>query len=142
MGAVRSAFITSRSGHRFPGRDGEHMRLQAFCAFNRLLASVITCFLAPCSFMAPAAWAGPPFISDDPEPVEYHHAELYIASLYSDNKDGKLATLPHFEFNYGALPDMFNYILSSHSAISVRTVDQQHTAWQIQKLGYCIDFSI
>ncbi len=106
MGAVRSAFITSRSEHCFPGRDGEHMRLQAFCAFNRLLASVVTCLLALCSFVAPAAWAGPPFISNDPEPVEYHHAGLYIASLYSDNKDGKLATLPHFEFNYGALPDV------------------------------------
>ncbi len=82
------------------------MRLQAFCAFNRLLASVVTCLLALCSFMAPAAWAEPPFISDDPEPVEYHHAELYIASLYSDNKDGKLATLPPFEYNYGALPDV------------------------------------
>jgi hypothetical protein len=87
------------------------MRRQTFSTTNRLSAITLTCILALYSFMAPAAWAGPPFITDDPEPVEYLHGELYIASLYSDNKDGKLATLPHFEFNYGAIPDVQLHLL-------------------------------
>jgi hypothetical protein len=26
------------------------------------------------------AWAGPPYVTDDPEPVEYRHWEVYLAS--------------------------------------------------------------
>ena len=31
-------------------------------------------------FSSGLAMAGPPFLTDDPEPVEYQHNELYIAS--------------------------------------------------------------
>jgi hypothetical protein len=88
------------------------MRLGVFRATNRLLAIVLTYLLALFFFMAPAAWAGPPFITDDPEPVEYHHGEFYIASQYADNKDGKEGTLPHFEFNYGIVPDVQLHLIA------------------------------
>ena len=29
-----------------------------------------------------AAWAGPPFFTDDPEPADYKHGEFYVASQY------------------------------------------------------------
>jgi len=48
------------------------------------------------------AWAGPPFITDDPEPVELHHTEFYIASIYNNSGNGTTGTAPHIEFNYGA----------------------------------------
>ena len=68
---------------------------------------LIAAFILYLAFFAPsAAWAGPPFITDDPEPVEYRHGELYVSSIYTNNKDGKSGTLPHFEFNYGAVPDL------------------------------------
>lgn len=51
------------------------------------------------------AWAGPPFLTDDPEPVEYKHSEFYIFSTYDKTKDGENAALPAFEYNYGVLPD-------------------------------------
>lgn len=54
---------------------------------------------------AVSAWAGPPFVTDDPEPVELHHWEAYIASAYSHSKDGTLCTAPHVELNYGAFQD-------------------------------------
>ena len=57
------------------------------------------------------AWAGPPFITDDPETVEYQHGEFYIASQYANNKDGTAGTLPHFEFNYGVVPDVQLHLL-------------------------------
>jgi len=55
--------------------------------------------------IAGSAWAGPPFVTDDPEPVELFHWEVYIASVYSHGKEGTSATAPHLEVNYGALPD-------------------------------------
>jgi hypothetical protein len=52
------------------------------------------------------ALAGPPFVTDDPEPVEYQHHELYIATQQLKTQDGRVGTLPHLEFNYGAAPDV------------------------------------
>jgi hypothetical protein len=33
-------------------------------------------------------WAGPPFVTDDPEPVAYQHWELYLASQHIETADG------------------------------------------------------
>jgi hypothetical protein len=52
-----------------------------------------------------SAWAGPPFITDDPEPVALHHWEFYIAGQYSHDRDGNSAAVPQFELNYGAFPN-------------------------------------
>jgi len=52
------------------------------------------------------AFAGPPFQTDDPEPVELHHYEFYVATQQTLTSDGRSGTLPHFEFNYGAAPDV------------------------------------
>lgn len=46
--------------------------------------------------------AGPPFITDDPEPVELHHFEFYLSSADLFSPDHISGTLPHFEVNYGA----------------------------------------
>jgi hypothetical protein len=69
------------------------------------------------------AWAGPPFATDDPEPVEYRHWELYLASQLAHDKDGWSGTSPHFEINYGALPNLQLHLIapvsfsaSSHGA--------------------------
>ncbi len=53
-----------------------------------------------------ASWAGPPFITDDPETVEYRHWEFYVASTYAKEKDGQSGTAPHFEINYGVWPNV------------------------------------
>ena len=34
------------------------------------------------------ALAGPPFVTDDPEPVDYQHWEFYIASQHIETSDG------------------------------------------------------
>ncbi len=52
------------------------------------------------------AWAGPPFLTDDPEPVEYQHHEFYIGTQQTKTADGRAGTLPHVEYNYGAAPDL------------------------------------
>lgn len=58
-----------------------------------------------------AAWAGPPFVTDDPEPVELHHWEVYLGSQYAHDDVGVSMTAPHFEVNYGALPDTQLHII-------------------------------
>ncbi len=68
-------------------------------------------FLLLAAFFPAAAWAGPPFVTDDPEPVEYHHGEFYLSSQYANNKGGQEGTLPHFEYNYGVLPDVQLHLL-------------------------------
>jgi hypothetical protein len=47
------------------------------------------------------AWAGPPFRTDDPEAVEYKHAEVYVFYAQTLAADGRTGVLPAFEFNYG-----------------------------------------
>lgn len=55
--------------------------------------------------------AGPPFLTDDPEPVEYQHHELYVSSQQVKTQDGTSGTMPHFEYNYGAMPDLQLHII-------------------------------
>jgi hypothetical protein len=44
-------------------------------------------------------------MTDDPEPVDYQHWEIYLGSQFSHDADGWLATAPHLELNYGPLPN-------------------------------------
>jgi hypothetical protein len=51
-------------------------------------------------------WAGPPFLTDDPEPVEFRHWEFYAAAQWSAERHAASGTAPHVEVNYGALPNL------------------------------------
>ena len=58
--------------------------------------------------------AGPPFVTDDPEPVEYKHWEVYFSSqLYHDDY-GWTGTAPQSEINYGAAPNLQLHIMFSN----------------------------
>lgn len=62
-------------------------------------------FLTGVLLISSSAWAGPPFVTDDPEPVDYKHYETYLA--YETVKtQGGTSSSPLFELNYGAMPDM------------------------------------
>jgi hypothetical protein len=49
---------------------------------------------------------GPPYTTDDPEPVDFHHWEVYVASMWSHTAGFSSGTFPHFEVNYGAAPNL------------------------------------
>jgi hypothetical protein len=55
--------------------------------------------------------SGPPFNTDDPEPVEFKHWEYYISSVNNWQNQAWFGTLPHFEVNYGVLPNMQLHVL-------------------------------
>jgi hypothetical protein len=56
-----------------------------------------------CAFAA--AKAGPPFVSDDPQPTDYGHFEIYTFAQGSEAKGGTGSSFG-IDFNYGALPDL------------------------------------
>lgn len=71
------------------------------------MAGIILGLICLLSIAAVPVWAGPPFFTDDPEPVEHQHWEVYIASQWAHERNvGTSATLPHLEVNYGVIPDM------------------------------------
>jgi hypothetical protein len=63
------------------------------------------------AFGSGLAWAGPPYLTDDPEPVAHGHWELYAASQWSVARDTGTGTAPHIEVNYGALPELQLHVI-------------------------------
>jgi len=63
-------------------------------------------------FVPQIAWAGPPFVADDPEPVEYKHWEIYLAAQYKHDRDQDSSTLPHLEINYGVIPNVQIHLIA------------------------------
>jgi len=57
------------------------------------------------------ARAGPPYLTDDPEPVERGHWEFYAASQWSVARSAASGTSPHIEVNYGALPGLQLHVI-------------------------------
>jgi hypothetical protein len=68
---------------------------------------VIPLWVAFCFVALPGATlAGPPFVTDDPEPVDYQHWEINIASQSIATPAGWSGTAPHLDMNYGLMPDV------------------------------------
>ncbi len=53
-----------------------------------------------------AGRAGPPYVTDDPEPVDLGHWEVYLYSQGTAVDGDRSAALPAVEVNYGALPEL------------------------------------
>ena len=63
--------------------------------------------LAASLLLLSSASAGPPFITDDPEPVDYLHWELYTFSLGTHAmRDTSGVVPPSCDCNYGVLPNV------------------------------------
>ncbi len=55
------------------------------------------------------AFAGPPFQTDDPDPVAYRHFEMYAFELSDGtgkNAGGTVLEVPSYEVNYGVVPNV------------------------------------
>ena len=61
--------------------------------------------------LARVAHAGPPLMTDDPEPVELHHWEIYLGSALSHDATGTSGTAPHLEVNNGIAPNTQLHII-------------------------------
>ncbi|HZL33840.1 MAG TPA: hypothetical protein VFC78_00940 [Tepidisphaeraceae bacterium] len=56
--------------------------------------------------------AGPPFITDDPDPVEYKHWEVYLFSIYTHTSGADSGQFPAVEVNYGVVPDVQLHLIA------------------------------
>lgn len=52
------------------------------------------------------AWAGPPFLTDDPEPTETGHWEIYGPLIEAEGKGADYQGAAGIEVNYGAAPGL------------------------------------
>jgi hypothetical protein len=68
--------------------------------------------LVLCGVLEAPVLAGPPFRTDDPEPVEPGHVELYLSGQGSHTEDGKAGALPLVELNYGVFPEIQFHIVT------------------------------
>jgi hypothetical protein len=56
--------------------------------------------------LSSSALAGPPYLSDDPEPVDYRHWEIYSFSQGTHMRGETNGVAPSFDINYGVLPNV------------------------------------
>jgi len=76
---------------------------------NAARRAAINFCVAALTLFAATARAGPPFQTDDPDPVEFHHFEMYAFSLSDGtgkNAGGTVLEVPAYEVNYCAAPGL------------------------------------
>lgn len=74
---------------------------------KKYAVSFLICFV---SFFD--CYAGPPFNTDDPEPVPFRHWEFYLSSVQKFQPGSRSGTLPHFEVNYGVVRNVQLHVLA------------------------------
>jgi hypothetical protein len=68
--------------------------------------------LASAVLLAPATGqAGPPYLTDDPEPVGLGHWEVYLATQHFIGRDMTTGSGPLVDLNYGALPGLHLHVM-------------------------------
>ena len=92
------------------------------------------CLALPVLFLicVQSNYAGPPFLTDDPEPVPLKHWEYYLSSVNIYQSSVWSGTLPHFEVNYGLVSNMqvhlllpVNYTLLLHQGVHFGYADTE-----------------
>jgi len=84
-----------------------------------LLVALFFCWSTP-------AMAGPPYATDDPEPVEFRHWEIYVASQASRTPNGWSGTLPFLDVNYGAFPNVHLHLMVPFAFVRPRHEPRQY----------------
>ena len=87
----QSRHLRSTAGRSIPARRA---------ARPFLIAALLTVALSS------TARAGPPFLTDDPEPVAWRHFEAYLFGTADRGPGGSAFVVPAFEFNVGAAPNL------------------------------------
>ncbi len=61
---------------------------------------------------ATSVLAGSPFLTDDPETVEYKHHEVYLFSAVDKTNDSNIVQGPALEYNYGVVPNLQLHVIA------------------------------
>ena len=70
--------------------------------------------------------AGAPFVTDDPETVEFQHWEIYIESLVAHNSGGWSSTAPQVVINYGVVPNLQLHVIAPFSFSAPKGASTQY----------------
>ena len=90
----------------------------------------ILLFMGIVSTFTVTTFAGPPFLTDDPEPVPFKHWEFYLFSTVDATRKSTNGTGPAFEFNVGALPNLQVHLVFPWPLLS-RKVNPALMGWGI-----------
>ncbi len=101
-------------------------------AFRHTHGCILPVIILLLAISSPAI-AGPPFKTDDPQPVDYHHWEFYIASEQQFTRQETDATSPHFEVNYGVMSNVQLHIVAPLGY--VRSAEGTHYGYADTELG-------
>lgn len=69
----------------------------------KTLCKIMACAIA---CVSQAAWAGPPFLTDDPEPTETGHWEIYAPLIEAEGRGSEFDGAAGVELNYGPTADL------------------------------------
>jgi hypothetical protein len=103
---------------------------QSRLPFMKMNTLVTVGFLAAVTLVR----AGPPFVTDDPEPVEFRHWEIYLGAQYAHSGDGASGTLPHIEVNYGVIPNLQLHLIAPMT-FSAPSDTRRHYGYGDTELG-------
>ena len=83
---------------------------------NNFLPYIISFAIMACGLIIPgAAYGGPPFVTDDPEPVDYRHWEFYLGTQLNYSRGSITGTAALVEINYGVIPDVQLHVIAPAS---------------------------
>ena len=87
-----------------------------YIEFQKSLCLILICLMA----FSINSLAGPPYDTDDPEPVDFQHWEVYCSSIGSTAAGTWIGTAPHVEVNYGAVPNLQLHVMAPLSFYSIK----------------------
>lgn len=79
-----------------------------------------------------AAQAGPPYQTDDPDPVPLHHFEAYVFETSDRTSDGTALSGPSFEMNWGAAPNLQLHVVLPFASNFAPDAPGQHGIGDIE----------
>lgn len=83
---------------------------QSTCLYVMRLSAILIFILRGTGVLA-----GPPFVTDDPQPVPLYNWEVYLASHTTHDSSGSAGTFPHIELNYGAAKNLQIHLIMPYA---------------------------
>lgn len=113
------------------------------------LPAALTAF----ALLAARADAGPPYLTDDPEPPPFGHYEAVFFTMGLEAEGAATGALPAMEFNYGGFPDTQLHVMlplgfaagaegtklgaaDAEIGVKYRFVDEDESGWRPQIATY------
>ena len=102
---------------------------------HRLAAAMAPGAMAALVFGPTVALAGPPFQTDDPEPIDFRNYEFYTFAAWDGTAVESDTVGPAVEFNWGALPNVHLHIIVPAAAILPANNPSLAPAAQVRELS-------